>query len=48
MGPSCNSGQQKPSSASGTTEVVPLQQLVVKEQEEAKLSLDLTLSFAYM
>jgi len=49
-GPSCSSDHQKPSSHSGTTEAVTLQQPEQRreEEEEAKLSLELTLSFAYM
>ncbi|KAJ1282328.1 hypothetical protein BS78_03G043300 [Paspalum vaginatum] len=50
-GPSCSSDHQKPSSHSGTTEAVTLQQPEQQQrrQEEAvKLSLELTLSFAYM
>ncbi|TVU21538.1 hypothetical protein EJB05_31179, partial [Eragrostis curvula] len=49
---SCSSDQQKPSSHSGTTEAVTtlLQQEhdQQKGEEEANLSLELTLSFAYM
>jgi len=48
-GPSCSSDHQKPSSHSGTTEAVTLQQPEQRrEEEEAKLSLELTISFAYM
>ncbi|KAF8663122.1 hypothetical protein HU200_055722 [Digitaria exilis] len=51
-GPSCSSDHQKPSSHSGTTEAVTLQQpdhqQQREEEEEAKMSLELTLSFAYM
>ncbi|KAG2595324.1 protein BZR1 homolog 3-like [Panicum virgatum] len=49
-GPRCSSDHQKPSSHSGTTEAVTLQQPEQRreEEEEAKLSLELTLSFAYM
>ncbi|KAK3164041.1 hypothetical protein QOZ80_1AG0011800 [Eleusine coracana subsp. coracana] len=48
--PSCSSDQHKPSSNSGTTEAAPLPQLEQEQQgeKEARLSLDLTLSFAYM
>lgn len=51
-GPSCSSDHQKPSSNSGTTEAVTLQQpdqqQQQREEEEEKMSLELTLSFAYM
>ncbi|PUZ58310.1 hypothetical protein GQ55_5G499100 [Panicum hallii var. hallii] len=50
-GPSWSSDHhQKPSSHSGTTEAATLQQPEQRrqEEEEAKLSLELTLSFAYM
>lgn len=51
-GPSCSSDHQKPSSNSGATEAVtlqqPEQQQLEVEEQEAKLSLELTLSFAYM
>ncbi|CAL4978187.1 unnamed protein product [Urochloa decumbens] len=50
-GPSFSSDRQKPSSNSGTTEAAILQepeQQQREEDEEAKLSLELTLSFAYM
>lgn len=51
-GPSYSSDQQKPSSNSGTTEAVTLQQLDLEQEQqgeqEAKMSLELTLSFAYM
>lgn len=49
--PSCSSDHQKPSSHSGTTETVTLQQPEQQqrlEEEEEKMSLELTLSFAYM
>ncbi|XP_062230299.1 protein BZR1 homolog 4-like [Phragmites australis] len=50
-GPSCSSDHRKPSSHTGTTDAVTLQQQEQEQQqreEEAKLSLELTLSFAYM
>ncbi|RCV24919.1 hypothetical protein SETIT_5G124900v2 [Setaria italica] len=49
-GPSCSSDHQKPSSHSGATEAATLQQPEQQQQleEETKLSLELTLSFAYM
>ncbi|KAF8704803.1 hypothetical protein HU200_031040 [Digitaria exilis] len=52
-GPSCSSDHQKPSSHSGTTEAVTLQQpdhqqQQQREEEEEKLSLELSLSLAYM
>jgi hypothetical protein len=50
-GPSWSSDHhQKPSSRSGTTEAATLQRPEQRrqEEEEAKLSLELTLSFAYM
>ncbi|CAL4958560.1 unnamed protein product [Urochloa decumbens] len=49
-GPSCSSDHQKPSSHSGTTEAAILQEpeQQQREEDEAKLSLELTLSFAYM
>ncbi|CAO2185893.1 unnamed protein product [Urochloa humidicola] len=50
-GPSCSSDHQKPSSHSGTTDQAAILQKPEQQQEEedeAKLSLELTLSFAYM
>ncbi|KAL6627324.1 hypothetical protein ACP70R_031050 [Stipagrostis hirtigluma subsp. patula] len=57
-GPSCSSDHQKPCSYSGTTEAATLhhhhhhhhhqQQQEEQREEEAKLSLELTLSFTYM
>jgi hypothetical protein len=57
-GPSCSSDHQKSPSISGTTEAATLlllqqQQQVQQQQqqqreEEVKMSLELTLSFAYM
>ncbi|CAO2161288.1 unnamed protein product [Urochloa humidicola] len=48
-GPTCSSDHQKPSSHSGTTEAATLQKPEQQQhEEEAKLSLELTLSFTYM
>jgi hypothetical protein len=49
-GPSCSSDHQKSPSISGTTEAATLLLLQQQQQreEEVKMSLELTLSFAYM